>query len=190
MSEQRRIGTELEAESRAKAEALIDEMASFHIDARRVLSALGADATSGGFLGQAEAEHKSADRWRWLGVGLIASIAAWGAVTILTTGGSDFTLQWLAGRLLVALPLLGVGLYAIAESGRHREKEWSARRSELDLVALDPFVALLDGDKRNELKFELAKRAFLQGASAVKPGGGEDVVARLLDIVGDAVKRK
>lgn len=190
MTEQRRLGTDVEKELKESARAIISDMTAFREDARKVLSALGADATSGGFLGQAEAEHRAADRWRRIGVSVVVAIAIWGVITILTTSGADFTLQWLTGRLLVAIPLLGVGLYALSESGRHRDREWKARKNELDLAALDPFVALLADEKRNELKFDLAKRAFLADPHEQSTRSGDDVVGRLLDIVSDAVKRK
>ncbi len=191
MTEQRELASTSAEELRAGAETLLEDMTASRDDARKVLSALGAEAASGGYLGQAESEHKAADRWRWVGIGLFVAIAAWGVFTIVTTGATEFTLQWLTGRLLVALPLLGIGLYALAESGRHRQTEWRARKSELDLTALDPFVALLDDEKRNELKYDLAKRSFLTAPVAGSTADdGNDLVKRLLDIVADAVKRK
>jgi len=71
----------------------------------------------------------------------------------------------------LTLVLLGTGGYAARQSGIHRETEQHMRWFALEVKAIDPFLASLPEEKRDELKNQLTQKLF--GQNRVTSGGKE-----------------
>jgi hypothetical protein len=65
-------------------------------------------------------------------------------------------------RMAVTLILLVPAFYARSESEKHRKREQQARKMELELASIDPYLELLPPDKRVEIKGKLTERFFGQ----------------------------
>jgi hypothetical protein len=174
-----------------RANAVLEALTKHEADARRLVSRTGSDAMSGGFLSDADAQAHEANRWRWIGVGAFGLLIVLGLLTTHLTDPLLFNFEWLAGRLLVAVPLLAVGSYALQQSGMHRRAEREARAKELDFNAVDPYLELIQEPQKSELKAELARKAFFREQVAPKTADDSTtVIEKLLDIVKEAVARK
>jgi hypothetical protein len=57
--------------------------------------------------------------------------------------------------------LSGVASYLASQSREHREQERQARRRHLDLKALGPFIVDLPAERQQDIRCELALKAFL-----------------------------
>jgi hypothetical protein len=174
-----------------RAETLLETLTQHESAARRLVSRTGSDAMSGGFLTDADAQADQANLWRWIGVGAFGILIILGLLTTHLTDPLLFNFEWLAGRLLVAVPLIAVGSYALQQSGMHRRAERSTRAKELDFNAVDPYIELIAEPQKSEMKAELARKAFFRDQAT--PTGETDsttVIDKLLDIVKEAVARK
>jgi len=174
-----------------RAQTLLDDLTQHESEARRLVSRTGSDAMSGGFLSNADAQADEANRWRWIGVGAFIVLIVLGLLTTHLTDPLLFNFEWLAGRLLVAVPLIAVGSYALQQSGMHRRAERENRAKELDFNAVDPYLELIPEPQKSELKAELARKAFFRDQAI--PTVGDDsttVIEKLLDIIKEAVARK
>jgi flagellar basal body-associated protein FliL len=59
-------------------------------------------------------------------------------------------------RALVTAAVAAVGAYAARESGQHRRQERDAKKVQLVLIALEPFIANLPEDSRDDNRAEAA----------------------------------
>jgi hypothetical protein len=179
------------AEWSADAHATLDKLAAYDAEAERrgndLLGALAGRAMAGGYGKYADDQRRAAD---WLRRGAVAV----GAVAILwSIGVAVFALssafEWvLLLRFLAAVPILAIALYLGEQSGKHRDAERQARRSELELAAIDPYLASLEPVKRGEVKEKLADRMFAQQQPPTE--APSDVIKRLFDLMDKLIKKQ
>lgn len=72
---------------------------------------------------------------------------------------------------LASFAVLGAAAYAAAESSGHRQEARDAKRTQLDLNALEPAIARLDGDKQVAMR-ETVLNSIFNRPRGQKSGGG------------------
>lgn len=89
----------------------------------------------------------------------------------------------LGQRSLIALTAGAVATYAARQSSRHRTAELDARRVELDLAAIEPFLAGIPRTEHDAVVIFLARRLF--GRDKVSVGEADDSAgfAQLLETI-------
>jgi hypothetical protein len=168
----------------ADAQAGLESMLEKGKDADRLLGAIGERALAGGFGQYADQQRSSAD---WLRV--VAFV--FGALAVVSTlavalAAVNSSFEWtMLLRALVAVPLLFVAGYAAQQSGHHRDRERDARRNELELAAIDPYLVSLDPMQRNQIKADLAVKMFAQPRTDPTPALAE----KLLELLKEAIKK-
>lgn len=170
------------------AEGSLTDLESQQERARRVVDTVGGIAFAGGYGSYADRQRRQADLWRWIAVGALAVVAVIVLVHVFSRSGEALTVEALGERLLLGLPLFLLAAYAATQSSRHRYRERLARKSELELAAIDPYLSLFPEVERNAIKAELAKRFFGQPD---EPVPDDSVGAKqLLDAIDKAVRRQ
>jgi hypothetical protein len=168
----------------ATAQTSLESLVEKGKDADRLLGAIGERALAGGFGRYADQQRSSAD---WLRV--VAFV--FGALAVVSTlavalAAVNASFEWtMLLRALVAVPLLFVAGYAAQQSGHHRERERDARRNELELAAIDPYLVSLDPAQRNQIKADLAVKMFAQPRTDPTPALAE----KLLELLKEAIKK-
>ena len=145
-----------------RAEESLADLRKKEEEARTLAVALGAIGVSGGHGQYAKEQEKSADFWRWVSVGsllLLVGLAA-GIFVTLPNGGIEWE-RYLA-KLLVSGPLIALASYAATQSAKHRRAEREARKVDLDLAALELYLALFPQEKRDEIKEKIGLKLFGQ----------------------------
>lgn len=177
------------AEDAAAAIASLEEQRE---KALELVNATGAIAYSGSYGGYTAQQGKTAAVWAVITVAALVALVAFGVWQVLELrGGAAIDLTQLALRLIVTIPAFALVAFAARESGKHRENERRARRLELELAAIDPYLALLDEDKRKEIKAQVARRMFAQPDAAPGTEGGlTPVVKELLSLVRDLARSR
>lgn len=79
---------------------------------------------------------------------------------ILPSLGGTFAWSTFAGRVFIGLTLALAASYAGAQASRHSRREEYYRNLQLQLAALDPYLALMEPTERNEIKKGLSDRLF------------------------------
>jgi hypothetical protein len=130
--------------------------------AEKLVDVIGAIGFSGGFGSYARQQQQSADIWRRASVASLIALIAVVAWYVWNHVGGVLTWEALAERLIFVVPLAALATYAGAQSGRHRAVERYARKVELELAALDPYLTLLPDAERIAIKTKLADRLFGQ----------------------------
>lgn len=158
--------------------------------ALKLVNATGAIAYSGSYGGYAAQQGRAATRWAILTVIALVGLSLFGAWQVIELHGGAIDLTQLALRLVVTVPAFALVAFAARESGKHRENERKARRLELELAAIDPYLALLDATKRDEIKAQVATRMFAQPDQLpLAEDGITPVVKELISLVKDLAKK-
>jgi hypothetical protein len=78
-------------------------------------------------------------------------------------------------RLLYAIAVTAPAWYAAKESARHRSNADSARRTELELASLGPFIELMPEEKKIAIREALVEKYFGNGTvpHEVIPAGSD-----------------
>jgi hypothetical protein len=150
--------------------------------ARTLVDTVGAIGTSGGWGRYAAQQKGNADLLRNAAIGCLFAIIAIGVWYIWDHGNTPFDLGTAAPRLWLTIPLFAIAAYCVAQSGNHREAEQQARKLELDLAAIEPYLSLFDKADREKLKAELSHQLF---GRPLAPKGKADTIGaqQLLDAI-------
>lgn len=165
--------------------ATLDEQKA---QALTLVNATGAIAYSGSFGGYAAQQGKIATVWAIVAVVALVAVALFGGWQVLQlTGGVD-SVQLIL-RLVVTIPVFALVALAAQQSGRHRENERRARRLELELAAIDPYLALLDEEQRKEIKAQVASRMFAQPEATKADASLSPIDKELIQLLKEHLKK-
>lgn len=145
-----------------KAQATLDKMKEYRDQVENVAGAVGAASLGARFKTTADQEERSAVAWRRgalvAGIGLV--LAGLGGFWWTASHGVG-ELSTLGVRSLFLTPLLLVGGYCSRQAAQHRQTARHYRAAQLDLVALDPFLANMDDEEQGQvLRTVVALRWF------------------------------
>lgn len=154
---------QIEAAKRTAAEHNAT-MADYEAKSRKVLEAVGVNATATDFGAYAKDQKETADTWRKFAALVFVLAGVWFIASSLPwfTEGTQVWQSSLA-RLGVTAAVAGVGAYAARESSQHRRQERQAKRVQLVLTALEPFIVNLPEDDQNSIRAESARAIFVLG---------------------------
>ncbi|MHA7268628.1 hypothetical protein [Arthrobacter sp. HLT1-20] len=91
---------------------------------------------------------------------VLAAVGGFIYLALLLAGIQEASITEVIAKATVSsLIVLGAG-FMTHESSGHRKEARDARRTQLDLNALDPFLTKLDEEEANELRREFAQKIF------------------------------
>ncbi len=152
------VGTTAEDKSRQLTEQLEAELAK----ARGITGVIGSTGTAAGYQEEADAQRRTANMLRYGAIllGLAAAgLAVW--AIIHTERSSEPSLTVVFSKALGSLVFAGLAGYVATQSAHHRHREEQARRRQLDLLALPPFIAALPDGQKEEITGEVASKTLL-----------------------------
>lgn len=158
--------TSLLADNEAKLQEHLTAMREHEEQSRKVLSAVGVNATATDYGAYANAQKEAANRWR-IGAVIALSIAAVAFLVVAGAplfgfGGNSEWWEVVLQKLGAPVGAAAVGYVLIRESGQHRNEERSARQVQLTLTALEPFIANLPEKQKERIRVETARRIFAE----------------------------
>jgi hypothetical protein len=160
------------AEIGSNADQELARLAQLKGQAEKLVDAIGLTGTATEYGSYATQERKAANGWRYVAVGGFLAAFALFLVTLWKShvdGGTPW--QVVVFKLAGSIALLALGAYAGHESRDHRREERRAKSVQLDLAALDPFIATLDDTEQHDIKAAAARRLFTQ---PLPPAAGPD----------------
>jgi hypothetical protein len=176
-------------ELRAAAAQTLEELERHRLEAARLVNAVGQNAFAGGFGVYAQEEQSAANRWRLYSALAILAIAVFGVIYLFTVGTTEFTIQGFWIRAVIIIPLGVFAGYAASQSGRHRKNEVQARNLALQLLALDPYLELLDKGQADAKKLELASRFFAYTADGKADSSDAIGIQQLAELLSKAIDK-
>jgi hypothetical protein len=142
------------------AESTLKTISDFRDQAAEIVQIVGNIGVTGNYKNTAATESAQADTWRKVTLMFFVLAIVIGSIAVLNA--DVVSLPTTIGRMLFALIVAGVTLYTGRESARHRTNADRAKRLELELASLGPFIQGLDPAKQAELRAMLTDRYFGQ----------------------------
>jgi FtsZ-binding cell division protein ZapB len=189
LSNEREAGAEAATSRARQTDETMTSLRSLLGDAEKVTSAVAGKAVSDGFGNSAQRENRTA--WILFAFGsiLIGAVVVFGYLELQGGSHPSLDLWWIALRVLIVLPLVGLAVYAFAQGSNHRQQERIARSTQLQFAAFDPFLASLDDPEQARLRGIVAERAFFAASTEAARGGTGEVTKKdVFDLLRDAMK--
>lgn len=184
---------EAEATQAGLAEQAEDALADLRKqaeEAKTLAVALGAIGVSGGHGQYAKEQKTSADFWRWVSVFALVGLVVLAAGVLLTLPETGIQWERFVAKLLISGPLIALAGYAANQSGKHRRAERESRKVDLDLAALELYLALFPPEKRDEIKEQIGLRVFGQPLAPDAKDGERIGAGQLWDFIKQVVPPK
>lgn len=164
---------ELEEEFVLSAKAYLEQMEDYKNQAARNLNMISISSMAGGYQAVANQERGSRKLWR------IVTMASMGALAVASiwsfTHPFDQGTIWteLSRRLFIAGTFATLAGYSARQAKIHLDAERRYRRLELELTALNPYLAELEDDKRKAVIEEMAGVFFGQKENEIENEEGK-----------------
>lgn len=108
----------------------------------------------------ADDAHNRAKSWHRLAVLLILAVGVFAIYAFVITVNVDTSWVKLVAKIFATTTLVTGAAYAARQASKQEKVERYARKIEMELVAIDPFIATLDDEKKSLIKEEIAKKIF------------------------------
>lgn len=139
---------------------LIGKLETKLVEAKKIVNVIGNVGVTGNYQLIANDHRSSANFWRWVAIGFMtvfSGLLVW-TIIDLSSSGFDWTKSLI--RLAAAAALSYPATYAARESNKHRKLETANRTAELELSSINPFIEILDEDKKQSIKEKLVEKYF------------------------------
>jgi hypothetical protein len=159
-----------------EANAVLTEVKARRDEVNDLYRVVTDSSTAGAFNEEAATQKTTADEWRQvaIGFGIAAAVIALGSIAWAAVEPNGVSSAGaIVAKVTATLAAAAIAAYAGRQSGRHREREEGAKRLELQLVALGPFIRELGEDEQRDVRKAFVERAFTgQGPPEVNNRGG------------------
>lgn len=174
--------SEFVSKNQADRQEHLGQMHEHQEQSRKVLEAIGSNATATDYGSYANDQAKTANRWR---MGAVAALTV-AAIAFLIAAALSFfdigaDLEWwqaLVQKVGAPAGAAAVGYVMIRESSQHRYQERNARQVELTLAALEPFITNLPSSQQEQIRVETARSIFAQRRDLSSHAEGELTAAK------------
>lgn len=174
----------LRGELVSNSKSIISSLETQKSHAEKVVGIISTEAVAHGYGKTANEERAAAKGWRIVAVtALIVWILA-GLVFFGLTYDKELSLSALARQFLISTPFVLLAGFAALQVSKHQRAERINRQQELEIAAIDPYLATFDDDTRNEVKRTLAEKLF--GQREIEPAKGDS--KHMLETMTDTLK--
>lgn len=131
-----------------------------HVD--ELVGLISRTGMAGGYEQVANEEQKKTKWWRTLSVLSMIGIVIGAGYTFYLSIDKDIDTGSFLSKALVSFACAILAAYAAREGEKHRRLEQHYRKLQLELSSIDPYLASLPEEQRNEMKALIANRLFGQ----------------------------
>lgn len=192
-----RLGTKADTEFEklaTKAGTTLEVLGKFHDDAAKVFGVVVNTLQAGAYSSYANEEKKTANLLRWSAIALMilgVAVLVIPEIAKFIKEAANYALDWhvTLGRIPFSIILFVPAFYLARESNKHRNTEVLNRRRELILSTIDPYLALLPDEKAQQIKLDIAKGIFSEGAQPTSDSSIDEagnVIAQIANLIKQA----
>lgn len=180
----------------AGSEELLEEIESRRDRAEELVYVIANTGMVGGYQRVANRALKSATVWQVVAAASLIGLICFAVAAFLGTQTDIFSWPRFGGRAFVALAFGFLAAYAARQADRSEETEARNRRMELLLASVDPYIASLPQEERQEVKKELALKFFTALPKEASPstdkvkGNASDLLRMALETAADLAKKQ
>ena len=108
----------------------------------------------------ADDAHKRAKFWHLIAVILMLVVSGFAVYAFILTTNQDTNWVRLVAKIFATTTLVTGAAYSARQASKQEKVERYARKIEMELVAIDPFLASLDDERRSNVKEEISRKIF------------------------------
>lgn len=157
-------------ESAGRAEEHVEQLKNLEAQSRKLLEATARNSISTEYGTHAKQQNLSATIWSVCAV--VLAVGGLAALFVMVNGISDVTVPEAIWKTSVSALTLAIATYMGREASGHRKEARDAKRTQLDLNALEPFLANMDEDTAHDLREQFAKQIFSRPLANSKDHSG------------------
>jgi hypothetical protein len=182
-------------ELRDSAQSALAALEADKAKSAKLLGIISERGLGHGYQKVANEERTTSRFWHGIAIGSMLGLIGFAIAAFVATL-TDTSLEWpkVAGRIFVAATFGIATAYAARQADKHRDAERRNRRLELELAALDPFIAPLEAKEQIEVKKKLVDKLFGQSdptpmADAKTTGTVADLARMAIEALRDVAKK-
>lgn len=108
----------------------------------------------------ADDAHKRARIWHVFAIILMLAVSGFAVYAFILTTNQDSSWVRLIAKIFATTTLVTGAAYCARQASKQEKVERYARKIEMELVAIDPFIASLDDERRSVIKEEISRKIF------------------------------
>lgn len=157
-------------ESAGRAEAHLEQLRDLEGQSRKLVEATARNSISTEYGTHAKQQSRAATIWSVCAV--VLAVGGLAALFVMVNGISEVTVPEAIWKTSVSALTLAIATYMGREASGHRKEARDAKRTQLDLNALEPFLANMDADTAHDLREQFAKQIFSRPLANSKDHSG------------------
>jgi hypothetical protein len=150
------------AELERRVDSLIAEIDTQKKHAQKVVGVISTESVTHGYRKTADEERTAAKYWSWLAGSALSIWIVAGMVFFFFTYDKELSWTALARQFLISTPFILLAGFSALQVSKHQKVERISRQLELELAAIDPYLATFDINDKNQIKRELVEKMFGQ----------------------------
>jgi hypothetical protein len=163
--------------------ALLERLGIKEAEAKQLVNVIGNIGATGNYQRIADSHRTAANLWRWFAISFMVLLAGILITTIWNIGGEQYDWKLALIRIFSALVLSYPATYAAQESAKHRKLENLNRKAELELSSINPFIEILNDEKKQAIKEKLVERYFGNSDGYVEKDSEKDVEGTYIKVL-------
>ena len=108
----------------------------------------------------ADDAHKRARFWHGVAIALMLAVSVFAVYAFIISANADTSWVKLVAKIFATTTLVTGAAYAARQASKQEKVERYARKIEMELVAIDPFIASMDEERRSTIKEEISRKIF------------------------------
>ncbi|MGX5717498.1 hypothetical protein [Arthrobacter sp. MAHUQ-56] len=145
-------------ENANRAEGHLEQLRELEGQSRKLVEATARNSISTEYGIHAKQQNRAATIWSVCAV--VLAVGGLAALLVMVNGISEVTTPEAIWKTSVSALTLAIATYMGREASGHRKEARDAKRTQLDLNALEPFLANMDVDTAHDLREQFAKQIF------------------------------
>ncbi len=146
----------------SSSKMLMDSLQEQKSHAEKIVGIISTEAVAHGYGRTANEERGAAKVWRWIAVGALVFWILASVWFFALTYEEDLSWSALARQFLISTPFVLLAGFAALQTSKHQRAERINRQQELEIAAIDPYLATFEPVIRDEVKRALADKLFGQ----------------------------
>lgn len=137
-----------------------DKFSAFEKQVENIVGIVNTNMFSYKYKEVADDAHKRAKFWHGVAVILMLAVSVFAVYAFVLTTNQDTNWVRLVAKIFATTTLVTGAAYSARQASKQEKVERYARKIEMELVAIDPFIASLDENRRSSVKEEISRKIF------------------------------
>jgi hypothetical protein len=154
--------TQLRNKLEESASLSLTELEKHKKAAEKIVGLISIESMAHGYKEIADKQQKISTTWQWITAGSLILWIGFGGWFFYSTYQMEVSPITLVRQFFISIPFVLLSGFASLQVSKHQDAEKTNRQQQLELAAIDPYLASLDDAERNKIKTDLTHKFFGQ----------------------------